>query len=156
LAMILLEHHFPGKCYEEATTCARVMLKENNCDEFAHQKLIQIYTAQGLRHMTLQQYQYYEDTLYQELSIQPRPDTQLLLQRLFLMNLLEVEKCQRIVRAPSESLMLQFPPRATSGRPAFPEHDRCVWRCDACRSTRQLLSRIYSMHWCSNITDRRR
>jgi DNA-binding SARP family transcriptional activator len=79
----LLEHYFQAKCYEEATAWAQAILKEDNCDEFAHQKLIQIYTAQRLYHRALQQYQHCEHTLYEELGVQPMYETQLLFRQLF-------------------------------------------------------------------------
>jgi DNA-binding SARP family transcriptional activator len=79
----LLEHYFQAKCYEVATSWAQAILKEDNCDEFAHQKLIQIYAAQGLYHRALQQYQHCEHTLYEELGVQPMSETQLLIRQLF-------------------------------------------------------------------------
>ena len=79
----LLEYYFQAQCYEEATTWAQAILKEDNCDEFAHQILIQIYAAQGLYHRALQQYQCCEHALYKELGIQPMQETQLLFQQLF-------------------------------------------------------------------------
>ncbi len=83
MCRVLLEHYFQTKCYEEATAWAQAILKENNCDEFAHQKLIQMYAAQGLYHQALQQYECCEHILYKELGVQPMPETQLLLQQLF-------------------------------------------------------------------------
>ncbi len=79
----LLEHYFQAKCYEEASSWAQAVLKENNCDELAHQKLIQIYAMQGLYHKARQQYQCCKDTLYKELSVHPSPKTRLLLQQIF-------------------------------------------------------------------------
>jgi LuxR family maltose regulon positive regulatory protein len=79
----LLEHYFQAKCYEEATTWAQAILEEDNCDEFAHQKLIQIYAAQRLYHRALQQYQHCEHTLYEELGVQPMYETQFLFRQLF-------------------------------------------------------------------------
>lgn len=56
----LVDYYFTSKRYEDATKWATAMLKENHCDEVAHQYLIQVYAAQGCRCEALQQYRYCE------------------------------------------------------------------------------------------------
>jgi DNA-binding SARP family transcriptional activator/exonuclease VII small subunit len=78
----LAEHYMQHKQYEDAVQWTTAMLKENRCDEAAHQQLMQIYAIQGRRSEALQQYQRCKLILDQELGVQPLPETVLLFQAL--------------------------------------------------------------------------
>ncbi len=78
----LTDHYLAIKRYEDAAKWATAILKENRCEEAAHQQLIQIYAAQGRRSEALQQYQRCEHVLREELGVQPLPETVHLFQTL--------------------------------------------------------------------------
>lgn len=79
---VLTDHYLKIKRYENAAKWATAILKENRCDEAAHQQLMQIYAAQGRRSEAMQQYQHCERILRQELAVQPLPETVQLFQTL--------------------------------------------------------------------------
>jgi len=82
MCKVLAEHYMQRKQYEDAAQWTTAMLKENRCDEAAHQQLMQIYAVQGRRSEALQQYQRCKLILHEELGIQPLPETVLLFQTL--------------------------------------------------------------------------
>ena len=61
--------------YEHAMRWIGAILKENRCDEGAHQKLMRAYAAQGRRNEALLQYQLCARILAEELGVQPMPET---------------------------------------------------------------------------------
>ncbi len=61
--------------YEHAMRWIGAILKENRCDEGAHQQLMRAYAAQGRRSEALQQYQLCACILAEELGVQPMPET---------------------------------------------------------------------------------
>ena len=69
--------------YDDAAKWASAILRQNHCDEMAHQYLIRIHIAQGRRSEALQQYQYCERLLHQELGVLPLPETTALLAALY-------------------------------------------------------------------------
>jgi DNA-binding SARP family transcriptional activator len=60
---------------EHAMRWSGAILKENRCDEVAHQQLIRAYAAQGRRSEALLQYQLCARILAEELGVQPMPET---------------------------------------------------------------------------------
>ncbi len=81
MCRVLVEHYLHLKHFEDAAQWAAAILKENPCDETAHQQLIQTYAAQGHRSAAIQQYQLCERTLREELGIGPTPETTAILQK---------------------------------------------------------------------------
>ena len=61
--------------YEHAMRWIGAVLKENRCDEGAHQQLMRVYAAQGRRSEALLQYQLCARILAEELNTQPLPET---------------------------------------------------------------------------------
>ncbi len=61
--------------YEHAMRWIGDILKENRCDEGAHQQLMRVYAAQGRRSEALRQYQLCARILAEELGVQPTPET---------------------------------------------------------------------------------
>ena len=61
--------------YEHAMRWIGAILKENRCDEVAHQQLMRAYAAQGRRSEALLQYQLCARILAEELGVQPMPET---------------------------------------------------------------------------------
>ncbi len=61
--------------YEHAMRWSGAILKENRCDEGAHQQLMRAYAAQGRRSEALLQYQLCARILAEELGVQPMPET---------------------------------------------------------------------------------
>lgn len=82
MANDLTNHYLATMHYEDAIQSAHAVLKENRCDETAHQHLIQIYIAQGRRSEALQQYQRCEQVLREELGVKPLLETTLAIQAL--------------------------------------------------------------------------
>jgi len=66
--------------YEHAMRWIGAILKENRCDEAAHQQLMRAYAAQGRRSEALLQYQLCLRILAEELDAQPMPETTSLFQ----------------------------------------------------------------------------
>ncbi len=71
----LAEYYLEAGRYEHAMRWIGAMLKENRCDEVAHQQLIRAYAAQGRRSEALRQYQLCARILAEELGVQPTPET---------------------------------------------------------------------------------
>jgi DNA-binding SARP family transcriptional activator len=71
----LAEHYLEAGVYEMAVQWATAILKENPCDEVAHQQLMRAYVALGRRNEALRQYQRCQQVLDEELSVQPLPET---------------------------------------------------------------------------------
>jgi DNA-binding SARP family transcriptional activator len=84
MCRVLTEHYLQFKCYDDAAKWASAILKENPCDETAHQQLIQIYAAQGYRSAAIQQYQLCERILREELGVGPTPETTSILQKIIM------------------------------------------------------------------------
>ncbi|GAC1628716.1 MAG: hypothetical protein NVS4B7_17720 [Ktedonobacteraceae bacterium] len=80
MCRVLTSHYLHMKKYEDAEKWAIALLKENRCDELAHQQLIQIYAAQGRRSEAWQQYRQCERILQEELALQPLPETRQIIQ----------------------------------------------------------------------------
>ena len=78
----LIDYYMQHKRYEDAAKWTTAILKENRCDEAAHQQLMQIFAAQGRRSEALQQYQRCKLVLREELGVEPLPETVLLFQTL--------------------------------------------------------------------------
>jgi DNA-binding SARP family transcriptional activator len=78
----LAKYCMQQKQYEDATKWTAAILRENRCDEAAHQQLMQIYAVQGRRCEALQQYHRCKLVLHEELGVQPLPETLLLFQAL--------------------------------------------------------------------------
>jgi len=79
----IADYYLKAKRFEDAANWAISMLKENHCDEKAHQNLIKIYSAQGRRSEALQQYQRCENILRKELGVAPLIETVQIFQALF-------------------------------------------------------------------------
>jgi DNA-binding SARP family transcriptional activator len=79
----LTRYYLASGRYEDALQSALAVLKENRCDETAHQHLIQIYIAQGRRSEALQQYRRCEQALREELGVKPLLETTLAIRVLF-------------------------------------------------------------------------
>jgi len=71
----LAEHYLEIGSYEDAAKWANAILKENRCDEVAHQQLMRIYVTAGHRSEALRQYQRCERILADELNVSPMPET---------------------------------------------------------------------------------
>lgn len=71
----LAEYYLEVSRYEDAAQWATAILKENRCDEAAHQLLIRIYVAEGRRSEALQQYQRCERIVAEELGMPLMPET---------------------------------------------------------------------------------
>ncbi len=71
----LAEHYLEIGGYEDAAKWANAILKENRCDEVAHQQLMRIYATAGHRSEALRQYQRCERILAEELNVSPMPET---------------------------------------------------------------------------------
>src|SRR5260370_18459750 len=69
--------------YEHAMRWIGAILKENRCDEGAHQQLIRAYAAQGRRSEAMLQYQLCARILAEELGVQPMTETIRLFQSIF-------------------------------------------------------------------------
>lgn len=80
MCRILTEHYLDSGQYNRARTWATASLKENHCDEIAYQQLMFIYAAEGQRSEVFRQYQRCQQVLYQELGVQPMPETEQLFQ----------------------------------------------------------------------------
>lgn len=78
----LAEHYLAVSRYEDAAHWATMILKENRCDEGAHQLLIRTYAAEGRRNEAVRQYHRCEEVLLEELGMQPMPETVKLFQTL--------------------------------------------------------------------------
>ncbi len=84
MSRVLMKHYLTVERYEDAAKWAMAILKENPCDETAHQQLIQIYAAQGCRSEAIQQYHQCERILREELGMQPMLETTAILQKILL------------------------------------------------------------------------
>jgi DNA-binding SARP family transcriptional activator len=71
----LVEHYSGTHHYEDAMAWATATLKENHCDEAAHRHLMRAYLALGRRNEALLQYQLCQQTLFEELGVEPMPET---------------------------------------------------------------------------------
>jgi DNA-binding SARP family transcriptional activator len=71
----LAEHYLEAGRDEDALKWATAMLKENRCDEAAHQQLMRAYVALGRRNDALRQYQRCQHVLNEELGVSPMPET---------------------------------------------------------------------------------
>jgi len=71
----LAEHYLQLARYEDTAKWASAILKENRCDEAAHQLLIRIYAAEGRRSEALRQYQRCERIVAEELGMPLMPET---------------------------------------------------------------------------------
>ena len=71
----LAEHYLEIGDYEDAAKWANAILKENRCDEVAHQQLMRIYATAGHRSEALRQYQRCERILAEELNVSLMPET---------------------------------------------------------------------------------
>ncbi len=71
----LAEHYMEMRRFEDAMAWATDILKENHCDEAAHRHLMRAYTALGRRTEALRQYQYCQQTLFEELGVEPVHET---------------------------------------------------------------------------------
>jgi DNA-binding SARP family transcriptional activator len=80
MCRILTEHYLDNAHYSRARTWATASLKENHCDEKAYQQLMYLYAAAGQRSEAFRQYQRCQQVLYQELGVQPMPETEQLFQ----------------------------------------------------------------------------
>jgi DNA-binding SARP family transcriptional activator len=79
MCRVLTNHYLQELHYDDTAKWASAILRQNHCDEMAHQCLIRIFAAQGRRSEALQQYQYCERLLRQELGVSPLPETTVLL-----------------------------------------------------------------------------
>lgn len=61
--------------YSSAIRWATATLKENTCDELAHQQLMRAYASEGRRTEALRQYQRCQQVLDEELNVLPTPTT---------------------------------------------------------------------------------
>ncbi len=71
----LATYYLDTHCYTSAVQWASTILKENKCDETAHQQLMRAYAAEGRRAEALRQYQRCQQVLDEELGISPTPET---------------------------------------------------------------------------------
>jgi DNA-binding SARP family transcriptional activator len=71
----LADFYLEAGRYEDAIRWVNTILKENRCDETAHQQLIRIYAAEGRRSEALRQYYLCESLLTRDLGVQPMPET---------------------------------------------------------------------------------
>lgn len=71
----LVEYYLGTHRYEDAMAWATAILKENHCDEAAHRHLMRAYYALGRRNEALHQYQLCQQTLFEELGVEPMPET---------------------------------------------------------------------------------
>jgi DNA-binding SARP family transcriptional activator len=71
----LAEHYLEAGHYEDGVKWATATLKENRCDETAHQQLMRAYVAMGRRSDALRQYQRCQHVLNEELGVPPMPET---------------------------------------------------------------------------------
>ena len=71
----LAEYCLEAGRYEYAMRWIGAMLKENRCDEGAHQQLMRAYAAQGRRSEALLQYQLCARILAEDLGVQPMSET---------------------------------------------------------------------------------
>jgi DNA-binding SARP family transcriptional activator len=82
MCRVVARHYVQVKRYDDAVSWSTALLKENACDESAHQLLIQSYAAQGRRSEAVQHYQHCVRLLATELGVQPLPETRALYQTL--------------------------------------------------------------------------
>lgn len=82
ICKVLADHYLHLQRYEDVAKWATAILKENRCDESAHQKLMQVHAAQGCRAEAIRQFQQCERILREELGIQPMPETSCLMQKI--------------------------------------------------------------------------
>ena len=78
MCRVVARHYVQIKRYDDAINWATALLKENACDESAHQLLIQSYAAQDRRSEAVQHYQHCVRLLATELGVQPLPETRAL------------------------------------------------------------------------------
>ncbi len=71
----LASYYLDTNRYTYAIQWATTILKENKCDESAHQQLMRAYAAEGRRTDALRQYQRCQQILDEELGISPLPET---------------------------------------------------------------------------------
>jgi DNA-binding SARP family transcriptional activator len=71
----LVEYYLGTYRFDNAMAWATAILKENHCDEAAHRHLMRAYFALGRRNEALLQYQLCQQTLFEELGIEPMPET---------------------------------------------------------------------------------
>ena len=71
----LVEYYLGTHRFEDAIAWATAILKENHCDEAAHRHLMHAYHALGRRNEALQQYQLCQQILFEELGVEPMPET---------------------------------------------------------------------------------
>jgi DNA-binding SARP family transcriptional activator len=71
LATYYLETH----SYEKASRWAVTIIEGNPCDESAYRQLMRLYAMQGRRNDALRQYQRCQQVLFNELGMQPMPET---------------------------------------------------------------------------------
>lgn len=71
----LASYYLDTHRYTTAVQWATTILKENKCDETAHQQLMRAYAAEGRRTEALRQYQRCQQVLDEELGVSPMPET---------------------------------------------------------------------------------
>lgn len=71
----MVDYYLGTYRYEDAIAWAKAILKENHCDEAAYRHLMRAYLALGRRNEALQQYQICQQTLFEELGVDPMPET---------------------------------------------------------------------------------
>ena len=76
---VLAAYHLKSGHFEGVIKWAKVILKENPCDEAAHFQLMQVYISRGQRNEVLRQYQRLKRILADELGVAPLPETTQLL-----------------------------------------------------------------------------
>jgi DNA-binding SARP family transcriptional activator len=71
----LSSNYLHTRCYSSVIKWTTAILKENKCDEMAYQQLMRAHAAEGRRTEAVRHYQRCQRVLYEELGIQPMPET---------------------------------------------------------------------------------
>jgi DNA-binding SARP family transcriptional activator len=79
----LAEYHLGEQHHDTAITWANAVVKENPCDERAHQILMRAYAASGRRSEALRQYARCQQILKDELGLEPLDETRQVFADLF-------------------------------------------------------------------------
>lgn len=71
----LAEHYLVARCFSRAAEWAMKLLDENRYDEPAYRLLMRAYAGEARRHDAIRQFQRCQQVLFEELGVQPMPET---------------------------------------------------------------------------------
>jgi LuxR family maltose regulon positive regulatory protein len=104
----LQRHYRLSQAFEQAICCGQRLVVLDPLQEDVHRELMRCYEAAGQRSLALAQYKRCQETLHQELQIEPMPETWRLYQRIRRGQAETVERETREARFSVRAALMQF------------------------------------------------